>query len=300
MTWLFWALVSVLLFTLVNFIDKFLLNKYIRDYSGLPIIGGIVAAVMAVVLWVLADNLSMPFRDGLIVFLIGFFAIWTAILYFKVIDAMPETSTFIVLMQIQPVMILIMSFLFLDERITVAQFIGFVLILMASVGVSMSNADGLRLSPNRPLFMILGLNFIFAVMAVGFKFVSDQNEFLPMLWYQSLGSTAASAVMFLFFPRIRHSFMYIITNTPPKALGLYLINEGFVLGAEVTQLFAITLGPVALVKVVASTQVFMGIAMGWLLSTFLATYYVEDISRGALMRKGAFAGVMFVGVLLIN
>jgi hypothetical protein len=52
--------------------------------------------------------------------------------------------------------------------------------------------------------------------------------------------------------------------------------------------------------VVNSVQVFMGIALGWILTTLIPSIYNENTSRESLTRKVAFATVLFAGVWLVS
>ena len=79
-----------------------------------------------------------------------------------------------------------------------------------------------------------------------------------------------------------------------------LFNETFYTITQLISLLAISLGPVALVTVAGSTQVFFGIVLGGLLSLALPTIYKEDISRAGLTRKLAWAALMFAGLWLLS
>ena len=71
-------------------------------------------------------------------------------------------------------------------------------------------------------------------------------------------------------------------------------------GAKLTLFQAVALGPVALVKAIGSTQVFWGIVFGWLLSSALPAWFHENTSGSVLVRKTAFAWVMFAGVMMVG
>ena len=93
-------------------------------------------AIMALfngcLLWLVTGFPMPPVRDVMIVVISGMLTAIGALLYYRALS-IEETSKVIVLIQIQPVIILILSFLVLHETITVIQFVGFVLILGSAV-----------------------------------------------------------------------------------------------------------------------------------------------------------------------
>lgn len=106
--------------------------------------------------------------------------------------------------------------------------------------------------------------------------------------------------MYLLVPSLRRSFHVSLKSLRPRGLAFIGINEMLYVTAKLIGFIAITLGPVALVSVIGSTQVFFGILYGWILTTLLPGIFREDISRANLIRKGALALVLFAGIVLVG
>jgi len=300
MTWFLLALLATVAFTVVNFIDKVVVAKALQDYLALPVFSAWIAGAWGVVFWVGLGLPMLPWRDTALILFIGWLTVCSWLPYFRSMK-IEDTSTVIVLLQIQPVLVLILGWVFLDERINLAQFIGFVLILCAAVGVSLAATGEKRVlfSPALPLITLTNLGI--SVVTILFKFLSTENDFWTLIAYENLGTGIGGVFLVVVVPSMRRAAVSGLHSLSRKTKIAILLNEGgLVVVAKILMLSAVALGPVALVKVVMTTQVFIGILTGWLLTLFFSARYHEDISRRALTRKLAFAALMFVGVAIIS
>jgi drug/metabolite transporter (DMT)-like permease len=212
---------------------------------------------------------------------------------------MEETSKVIVLIQMQPVMVLILSFLLLHETITAIQFVGFVLILGAAVILSAKRGMG-GIQFSKVLWMLLFVNFVWSLSVVLFKFVANEGHFERFLPYESWGFALGGLLIFLFVRSVRDAFNESLRTIPKQALGIIAVNETIFLSAKLLTLAAVALGPTALVSVLGGTQVFFGIVAGWILTVLVPSIYREEIARHDLIRKGFVALVLFAGIACIN
>jgi uncharacterized membrane protein len=299
MNWLFFAILSTILYTLVNFVDKYVLAAAVQNYRVMPIYSSAINLTVGMILWVVSGFPMMNRLDTAITILAGSIFMASSVLYFRVMER-EHTSVVIILLQMQPVMILILSLLFLQESLSAWQLVGFVLILTATMAVSGDSGDTrLRISPSLlPVFL---MNLGFSVATILIKVVADRNDLLPVVITQSWGIGLGGGVLFLVMAEWRYAFMCSLGNIPRKALSVILLNEGvFVYAASAAGVVALSLGPAALVKVVSSTTVFFGILIGWLLTVLAGSVFQEDITRRSLIRKTSWAAVVFVGLLLVG
>src|SRR5262245_37719092 len=141
MSWLVYALLSPFVFSIVNFGDKYIIERQVRDARAMSIYSGIIAFVTGCILFVVTDFPVLPPRDAILVMVTGAMTSIGAALYFMAMGR-DEASKVIVLMQMQPVMVLILSFIFLNETISAQQLAGFLLILGAAVAISLNQEQG--------------------------------------------------------------------------------------------------------------------------------------------------------------
>ncbi len=297
MSWLFYALLSQALYTTSNFVDKYVLEREIRDYRGMPIYTAIMGFVFGVLLWIVGGFPLLSARDALLVILTGVLVVWTSPLYFKVLSD-EDTSQIIVLYQMTPVLVLVLSFIFLQEHISPEQLLGFVLILGAAVGVSLKQGEG-SVWLSRAFWLVFLACLMVAVSAVLFKFVVDANTFVEVMAYGNWGLGLGGLILYLLFPGIRGPFNQSLRTVRKTALGIIFFNQGLFVLAKFVQFLAISLGPVSLVSVVGSTQTFFGILAGWLLTAMAPAAFHEDVRAATLLKKGLFGLMMFVGVWLV-
>ena len=296
--WLIPALLAPVAYTGVNFIDKYIVEKEVKDYRGMPIYGTIMGLVMGLVFWIATGFPVLILRDALILLLSGALIIWAAALYFKAIS-MEDASKLILLFQMTPIMILVMSYLFLGEKVTLEQFFGFFLILGSVLGVSDNiSRKGFQTTPT--FWLILLVDFMWALSAILMKFSISENSFAEVLSYESWGIGIGGIILYTFFADIRNSFNTSIKTVRKLALGIMFSNEAlYVLGKSLT-FFAYSLGPAALISIIGSTQVFMGIFMGLLITIIAPQIVKEDIAKKTLLRKILLSCVMFVGLILVS
>lgn len=298
MGWLFYALLAPLIFTVVNFIDKLILEKHVHNPSSMTPYISVMAFFSGCVLWVLTGFPLPPLHDVTIIVISGMLTAVGALLYFRALS-MEETSKVIVLIQIQPVMVLSFSFLLLNETITRIQFVGFVLILASVVVLAARRGMGaIRFS--RAFWLLLIVNVQWSLSVVLFKLVVADGHFEQFLAYESWGFTLGGLLIYLLVPSVRQAFWENFRTMPRRAMGIIAINETIFLTAKLMTLAAVALGPTALVSVLGGTQVFFGIVIGWALTVLVPSIYREEIARRDLLRKGAVALVLFAGIACIN
>lgn len=297
-TWIFYALLAPAVYAVVNFIDKYLLSKEVKDYNAMPIYTAITGFVVGTLFWVVNGFPLLSSRDSLIVIATGILTTWSLIAYFKALS-FEETSKVIILFQMLPIVTLLLSFLFLKETITPKQFIGFILIIFASIAVSVEKEKkGFILSP--AFFYILIYDILWAASGVLIKFAINANSFWKILSYESWGIGIGGIMVYLIISPIRNAFNKSLKKITKRALSIIALNEGVFVLAKSLTFFAFSLGPVALVSVLENTQTFYGIIFGFALTIIAPSIFKEDISRKGLVKKLVASIILFLGILLLR
>lgn len=297
MNWLIPALLAPAIFTVVNFLDKIVVSKLVKDYRGMTIYGTITGFIVGTLFWIITGFHTLPLKDALIVISTGCLTIWGSQLYFKAVS-LEEPSKLILFFQTTPIFTFLIAFLLIGERITFTQFFGFVIILLTVIWVSVEKGkDKFQISEASLLIMLV--NAMWALGGVLMKFAVSANSFSSILSYESWGLGIGGAILYLGFPQIRKAFHESFKNAGTKSLIVMFSNEIiFVIGKSLT-FFAYTLGAASLVSVVGSTQVFFGILYGLLITKFAPKLLTEDEANGQLSKKIISATIMFVGLWLV-
>jgi len=297
-SWVASSLLSAAAATGGAFIDKYLVVKEVKDYRAMPIYGAITGFIMGLIFWIAAGFPVLALKDALILLLIGAMTIWTAIIYFKAMS-LEEASKLILFFQMVPIFIMTLSFIFLKEKISLVQFLGFSLILFSVIGVS-DNFSKKGFQFSKAFWLIMLADLMWSISAILMKFVVNKNSFAEVLSYESWGLGLGGIVLYLFFPLVRKAFNESIRTVRKKALVIIFSNEVLFVFAKALRFFAYSIGITALVSAVGSTEVFMGIFIGIILTIFAPHILKEDISKRTLLKKGALSLVMFAGLILVS
>ena len=296
--WLVFAVLSPLVYSTVNFIDKYLIEEKVKDYRGMPIYAAIMGGIMGTMFWLSTGLKLLPLYDSLLILSSGILQIFGTALYFRAMSK-SETSKLIIFFQMLPIFVLLFSFVFLNETINLRQIVGFLLLLAASIGVSFDrNQVSFELSS--AFYLILIVDILWALSAVLMKFTIHASEFVHILSYESWGIALGGVFLFIFIPSVRKSFLKVQATLPTKVLAVMFTNEGLYVLAKSLAFYAYLIGPVSLVSVLSgSTQVFIGIILGFSLTLFLPKIFHEDISRQGLVRKLIFGLILCLGMWLV-
>lgn len=300
MNWLFPSLLAPAVYALVVFIDKYLLEKEIKDYRGMPIFASIAGFISGTIIWIIAGFPVLTFFDGLLVITTGILTAISFAAYYEAVSS-EEASNINLLFQMFPVIILILSFLFLRETINIRQIFGFGLILSSVLGVASNGKQrNGRFHLSKAFYLILIYDIFLAISAVLMKFAINKNSFADVLAYQSWGVGLGGVALYIFSSKIRIAFKNTIKTVRKIALGIMFFNEFvFVIGRSLTY-FAFSLGSTALVSVLEGTQVFYGVFYGMLATIFIPRVLKENISKTTTTKKILFSIILFLGIWLIN
>jgi len=298
MNWLFLAVSAQIVYTVVVFIDKYILGRAIADYRGMPIYSALIGAVFGVLIWIATGTPTLSLTDSLFVITTGVLTTFGAATYFNALSNY-EASKITILFQIQPVITLLLSFLILGERITGMQLFGFVLILLATSVISIEKKLR-RFRFSRVFFLILLTDLFWSSAYVIFKFVTDNNSFSKVLSYESLGIGLGGLILYLFFPSIKNAFSKTNKQVGKRVVCFVVINEGFFLFSRLLKYYAISKGPVSLVDVVGGIQIIFAIIFGFVLTLVAPNIFKEDVSNKGLSKKIAMAGLVLIGLWVIK
>jgi transporter family protein len=297
MSWLFFALLAPAINTVVNFTDKYILEKELKDYRIVPLYTAVTAFIAGTLFWLFTGRQLLTPFNGMLVLSTGAITLWSLVIYFKALSQ-EETSKIVLLFKMTPLITLLFSFLFLKEYITIQQFIGFILILAAVLNISRKKGTKL-IEFSSAFWLILLYDVMLAATIILIKFAINLNSFTKVLSYESWGISIGGVILYLVAPKIRRAFHKSLKTLHPRTIAVLFFNETVFVIGKVVQFIAFSLGSAVLVNVVGTTEVFYGILYGWILTIISPKVFKEDIGKEGLLRKAFSALVLFIGVWLI-
>lgn len=298
MKWFFLALLAPAIDTVINFIDKYLVEHRVKDSHSLPVYAAIVSLAAGCIFWLIAGTPTLTSTNALLVAGAGAFWLWASALYFHAL-AKSLTSYIVALLQTIPIFILILSYIFLDETLGAMQLIGFFVVFVAVTGLSIDRAEG-KLKLGVAFWQILLANLLWAISAILVELTVGLEDFSTILAYQSFGAALGGLLLYMLAKKVRQAFRETFQRVGRGTLGVVTFNESLAVLSQGITYLAITLGPVALVGVLNGTQVFYALLFGSLLTIFFPRIFNEDVTRDGILIKIGLSVVLFIGVLLIG
>lgn len=299
MNWLFFAFLAPAIYAFVVLIDKYILSKEITDYQGLPIFTSIMGFIAGIIILIITRLPFLGIYDTAIVLIVGILTVISFVFYYKAIST-EEASNINFLFQMQPVMVLVASFLFFSERVDLWQFVGFMLIFTAVIGVSYKKSNQKKGYFSPAFFNILIYDILWAISALLMKFSLTIHTLSQTLGYQSIGVGIGGIIIYLSYKPVRIAFHKTLKKVSKSALLILLVNELIFIFARSITYFAYSLGSVSIVSVLEGMQIFYGIVYGILLTLIIPKIIKEDIQPKTLVKKGFFGIILLIGAWLIT
>lgn len=296
MTWIIYALVAYAFVSVANIIDKFLVEKQIKDSSTIVLFTGTVAFVTGVLLYIIRGFPILPPDQLVCVIAAGVLLEIYLLPYFRALE-LEDASSVVPLFQAIPVFTLLFSFVFLKEVLLPKQYIGFVFLLGSGVMLSLaprSRGIGLR----RAFWLMMLSSMLCAVAHVFFKFVVDLSNVWDAIAYESMGIGLGTLMIFA-WPGYMRRFIHHAKRMKPVAWGALATSEVFYILFRVLYAFALSLGSVSLISVLGGSQPVFVLVYAWILSVFAPSIVKEAYDKKILTKKfGALVGI-FIGLWLI-
>ncbi|KKQ24007.1 hypothetical protein A2108_00615 [Candidatus Wolfebacteria bacterium GWA1_42_9] len=299
MSWILFTLGATALNAVSNFIDKFLIEKRVRDYITLTILGGMVAFIFGIVVLFFRNFPIYGTNQMILILLAGISMEMGLIPYYKAIS-LDDISRVVPVFQIAPVFVLILSYVFLGERLTLPQFIGFWMIITGAYILSLKKLGKDIFNLRKSVIWIILASILWAIPSVIFRFVTIEINFWDALGYEFIGAAIGMLLLFL-IPAIRNRFLNEIVRVEKSAYGAIASNEFIYLIARMLGFYAIVIAPaVSLVSVLGGFHPLIVLIYGIILSVWFPNIIKEDIQKATIFIKILAIVVIFVGVWFIN
>ncbi len=296
MNWLLYAVASPALYSLTNYIDKFLVEKRIKNPLLVPIFGGLTTLILGILIFIIKNFPILPLLQAILILISGIFLFLYLIPYFKALST-EETSRVVPLFQMSSVLVLIMSSLFLRETLSLKQLFGFLFILIGGFAISAETPDLKIFIPRKSFWLMMLSAMLWSFTVIIFKFIVTSNDFWTTLAYESLGVGLASFIALIF--QWRQFSTFITSSFKGDIIILFTVNELLSEVAQFAYSLALFLAPAPLVSVIGGTQPFFVLLFGIILSLFFPHLIEENIEKKTLFLKLLFIFLIFFGVIFI-
>lgn len=210
----------------------------------------------------------------------------------KVID----TSIVAALFSLGEITIPFMSFFFLQEQLEFTQYIGFAIVVMASLALSVK--DGRVPKLNRAFYYMFLASLIWASRVVLGKYtLNNDDNWVNMVVYPNL----ISGVLPFTLLAVKKYRRDIVRNFPPylNKFKIFALNEFICFGALVCSVYGLSgLSPVVSTAIGATQPIFM-LLISFLLLSFYGMKLKEKITSRILLKKLFCFILIILGVILV-
>lgn len=303
--WLVWALAGHLANGVAFVIDKTLLRQSFKHPATYAVIIGLMGALAAVVL---PFGVHAPAAPGLLWIVVSgttfIFSLW---IFFAALARGEASRVVPIIGSLIPILTLLGTSAFLGERLNQSQFIGFGLLILATIVLSGGSAKS-RLTRQTVWISILAA-IIFAVSSVTAKLAYMNEGFITTFAISRFSGVIAALIILTMdkgsFQEIRRIFLPKTAHTGARraagSSAVLLIFAAQSLGALgfVGVQYATSLGSAALVNALQAVQYALLVVVAFALVKRAPDLLGEDLTAATVMRKSIAIAVAGVGMWLI-
>ena len=291
---IFFAILSPALYSGVNYVDKFLLEKFEIDSGVISVFSGIFAILASLIIMLFTGlTVTNPVTIAVII-ASGFYTQIYLVPYFKALS-LDDASRVVPLSQIVPVMVLILSYFILGESLNSRQYIGSILIVAACFLLAMDKPSLNIFRFRKAFWYMMIASLCIALSYVLFKFAVEEVSFWQALPYEGFG-IALGTIAILLFPNNLKRVKLKAKKLPRKVFGYMSLNEIIFLLSRYTAFYATSLIPVSMVSILYGFQPLFLIIFGSILSIWFPYLIKEVLSKETIVVK-IFATLLIVGGL---
>ena len=298
MNWLLFGILAQASASVAVYIDNYVLEKHLKDYSVIACATGCISFIMGLTLYAfqgfpLFSTLDTAYTLGSGILLFAYL-----LPYMKSLEY-DDPSRVVPLFQITTLFALILSYVFYGTTLSPIHIIGFVIILASGIVLSIES-DPLKVFRLRPAFWYMMLaTFLLASSLLLFDSVSGNHTFLETFSFTSIGMGIGTLLISAWPPYTKRLRKYIPLISPRIWLAIFTA-ELFNFGYQICLVYAVSLSTPSLAALTESTQPAIILAYGLILTRFFPSIVQEDTSRAMLLRKGVVILMIILGFYVLN
>jgi len=296
MDWLIFAFVAAVFWAVGVVIDKYIITKHIQDPFSYQLL--YTMAESPILLLLLFTSISSTLPWSLLGIVAGFGIYPALILYFKAM-AIEEASRVVSLWYTSPILVLLLAYVFLEEKLSLPSYLGVVSLVLGAIFISYRKEEGKKPVISPALGLILASGVVFAGYEVLTKYVLGAMDYLSYLFWNFIGTTTIASSLFC-LPKIRGNFLSDIKKVNRTVLLWRIVNTSLGIIASLFYYIAISGGPVSLVSAASSLEPFFVFAFTLLLSLFVPKILKEETGKKVVTIKALAIILIVAGTWLIT
>lgn len=302
MQWFFIALSAPFLWALVNVSDQYLVQKYTtgkRGSGGLVLFSSLIGIIVAFLIGIFVSGVfDISLLDKMLLIITGGITIAWVILYLFTLE-IEDVSAVVPWFLTIPIFGYILGYIFLNETLSVQQFIGSFVVLFGVFLISIDFSKQKRKFKWRPAFYMLLSCFLLATSGVIFKYVTIGDQFWVSSFWEYAGLGGFGILIYIFVPKYRNEFLLMNRQGGGKIITLNTASEILTIIGNLLTNYAILLAPVALVYLVSSFQPAIVLFLTLFTTKFFPNIAKENLTKHILLPKIIAIVIMVIGSAIL-
>lgn len=304
MEWLLLSILVAFLLSLVQFIDKYLIENYLKNgaIGSLVIFSALAGFPVAVLILLLQDGLfSISFCHIVITIVNGVIHTLWLIPYFYALEK-DDASVVAPLLLLSSIFSLLLGYFFLGESLSNSQILGSFFLLIGAVGLTIEISSSKKIGIKMYVFLLMALaSFFVALNLTLFKWIAIETDYWTTSFWEYIGFCISALLLLLFFKSYRNQFIEVVKTNKKAILSLNFANESLYLLAKLVFNWTTLLVPLALVSfVVDGFNPFFLLILGIIFTILFPNFIREKIDKKYIFQKVISIAFLFLGILILN
>ncbi|MBI3032344.1 DMT family transporter [Candidatus Woesearchaeota archaeon] len=291
--WVWFAVTTYFLWAITTLFDKYIVGNKIKNPYVNAVFFGLLSSIG--ILFFPLVNVHYDHWVYLVIALLGgILFILGHLPFYKILDH-HEVSRVVVVWQTIPLFVLLLSYLFLQEQLSVYDYIAFFLLV---AGGFIVNVTSLTLSLNKAFWYMLFSSIIFSFSYFFQKLAYNHGDFWLMFVVIIIGFFIGSCLLLL-INSVRHDFYKHLVSKDKVLYGALLFKAALGIPAFLSINYAISLASVSLVNALEGLYAVFVFGGTLLTSYFLPHFVKEEISWKIFFQKSIAIVMVVVGTVLL-
>lgn len=303
MNWFTIALFAPALWALSNFIDKYLVERFVKQEGTvvtLLLYSTLFSMVVFPLIYIVNPSvLAVEPKDMWVLIGAGVIEVVSIGFYLRALFS-NDASTALPFFQTIPVFSFFLGFLFLQETLATNQLIAGAVIILGGMILALEKGEkGTRLKISL-LALMLSASFFFALYDTLFKLGAIETSFWTSVFWQHVGVCLSGAVIFLARKRHRTEFISSIKENGRRIFSLNVANEVIYAVGVMIFSYALLLAPIAIVATVNVYHPIFVFVVGLFLTLFFPHIIKESLEPRQVIIKIVAIAIIFAASVYLG
>lgn len=293
MSWILFALLAAVFWSLGNITDKVVVSRLIKQPMTMVILLGAFSFLGAIAVWLCGGLERFTVQETMLALAGGVTYTVMNVCYIQAVRR-EEISKIIPLFALSPIMIALVAAVILREVFSLTAYAGIALILIGAVTLSLQRMERFRF--NIAFWLMVGAAASITMTEVIQKYLLRTHSFWSVFAYSRLGSAFAIIPIAWIY---RDELVRTLRGRKFKKLSVMSLSVIFNIAGLLAVVYASSQGYVTLVNVLTQVQPLIVLLFTVIMSFVMPHILKEEQSMKIFARKGSSILTMSLGVVLL-